>query len=155
MSYFSEKVKHAYNCYKAGLPRKKVYGVVEKGDKFLVIRCRRDSNYKYCLAGGGIEEGEDSKEAIVRECSEELNAVVEYVKTLGFIHDKSKWKMGDEEFWVDDEMEIVYTKFVRFGENKTLGVEGEFTSQDIVTEISKDEMLKTVAEFVKYGVKLQ
>ena len=66
-----------------------------------------------------------------------------------------KWKMGDEEFWVDDEMEIVYTKFVRFGENTTLDVEGEFTSQDIVTEISKDEMLKTVAEFVKYGVKLQ
>jgi len=153
MDYFKEKELHAYNCYKAGVPRKKVYAVVEKDDKFVVLHKER-SKYKYSLAGGGIEDGEDIETAIKREALEELNMQVEVVKTLGVIKDKSKWNYEGFDFLVDDEKTILYTKYVAEGNNTTFGVTGEFGSQDGVFEISKEEMLSTVAEFVKYGLKL-
>ena len=153
MSYFKEKCKHAYKCYKRGLPRRKVYAAVEKEDKFLVLKGRRDSRFKYCLPGGGIEKKEDVVTAIKRECLEELNAKVEFEKTLGKIHDKSKWEYKGKEFYVDDEMEIVHVKFVEYGDNFRFGIAGEFDSQDVIAEISKEEMIESVAEFVKYGIK--
>lgn len=154
MSYYSEKCKHAYNCYKEGLPRKKVYAVVEKYDKFVVLKNDVRSNYKYSIPGGGIEKNEDFQTAIKRECLEELNMNVEFIKTLGVIYDKSKWEYKGKDFLVDDEMTIVYVKFDSYGNNNSLGIDGEFNSQDIVREISKEEMIKNVAEFVKYGIKL-
>lgn len=153
MDYFKEKELHAYNCYKAGVPRKKVYAVVEKDDKFMVLRKKR-IKYKYCLAGGGIEAGEDIETAIKREALEELNAKVEFIKILGVIKDKSKWSYEGFEFWVDDEKTIVYTKFKEYGNNTLFGVEGEFDAEDGVVEITKEEMLNTVAEFTKYGLVL-
>ena len=151
MSYFSQKVLHAYNCYINGKPRQKVYGVIEKGNKFVVLRGKSEN--KYMLSGGGIEEGEDLKTAIEREALEELNMVVEFIKELGSFTCKSKWKYNGQEFWVDDHIQVVYTKFIKYGSNNFLGIEGEFESQDIVAEISKEEMLNNVYEFVEGGIK--
>lgn len=153
MDYFKEKEKHAYECYKAGVARKKVYAVVEKGDKFVVLRKKR-SKYKYSLAGGGIEDGEDIITAVKREILEELNIEAEFVRTIGIIHDKSQWNYEGFDFWVDDDMTIVYTKFVKYGDYDKFGVDGEFNTQDGVEEITKEEMLNTVAQFTKYGLKL-
>lgn len=154
MDYFTQKAKHAYECYISGKARQKVYGVVEKGDKFVVLKGRPNDKYKYSLSGGGIEDDEDFKIAIEREVLEEMNMKVEFVKKLGFFQTKSKWKYNDEEFWVNDDIYIVYTKFIAYGTNKTLGIEGEFEIQDVVVEVTKDEMIDNVVEFVKFGIKL-
>ena len=58
-----------------------MYGVVEKGDKFVVLKGRPNDKYKYSLSGGGIEEDEDFKTAIEREVLEEMNIKVEFVNT--------------------------------------------------------------------------
>ncbi len=154
MGYFSQKTKHAFDCYSAGVPRKKVYAVVEKGDSFVVLKTRKGDKYKYALAGGTIEIGEDVQTAAKREILEELNIEAEFVKTLAVIRDKSQWTHEGFTFWVEDEMEIVYTKYVKDGSNTSYGIEGEFETQDIVCIVSKEDMLNGVAEFVHYGVKL-
>lgn len=154
MSYFSKKVKHAYKCFKKGQPRKKVYGVVEKGDKFVVIKNKEGDKYKYAISGGGIEKKEDAKTAIIREILEELNIKAEYIRTLGHFQTKSKWNYKGKEFWVNDDIEVVYTKFIEYGKNKSYGIKGEFKNQDVVAEITRQEMEDTVAEFVEYGIEL-
>lgn len=153
-SYFEQKSKHAYTCYKKGIPRKKVYAVVEKGDKFVVLKSRAGDIYKFSLSGGGIEKGEDSITAIKREILEELNIEAEFVRRLGKIAEKSKWNYKGKEFWVDDDIEIVYTKFIKFGNNNQFGIDGEFATQDVVVEVTKEEMFANVYEFVKAGIKL-
>lgn len=155
MDYFSAKAKHAYECFKSGKSRKKVYCVVEHGDKFFVLKTNPDARYKYMLAGGSIEDGEDVVNAGLREVLEEMNLVVEFVKSLGHIATQSTWTYGDETFKVNDDMEILYTRFVEFGDNKQLGLDGEFDSQDIVAKVSKEDMLNNVAQFAKYGLKLK
>lgn len=154
-SLFEQKVKHAYECYLNGIPRRKVYAVIEKGDKFIVGKFSKPRNYKYFLAGGGIEEGEDVITACIRECSEELNVNVEFVNTLDVIRDKSTWNYNGFEFEADDEMNIVYTKFVSYAENNQFGIDGEFDTQDVYAEITREEMLSSVAEFAHYGVELE
>lgn len=153
MSYFEEKKKHAYMCYKNGVPRKKVYAVVEKEDKYVVIKTSH-GKYKYMLAGGGIEEGENEASAIKRECIEELNMKVSFIKELGIIRDTSSWEYNGEKFVVEDLMHIVLVKYESYSNSTTMGVEGEFDKDDIVVEIDKKEMLENVAEFKKYGIKL-
>ena len=152
--YFEKKARHAYTCYKENKPRQKVYAVVEKEDKFVVLKGREGAKYKYNLSGGGVEKGEDIITAIKREVLEELNIECEFVKTLGVICDKSKWEYKGKSFWVDDRMEIVYVKFLKYAKNSSYGIKGEFESQDIIAEVTKQEMLDNVAEFAKYGVKL-
>ena len=153
MGFFQAKQKHAYMCYKKGVPREKVYAVVEKGDKYLVIQTSR-GDYKYMLAGGGVEKGEDMVTAIKRECLEELNVVVEYVRTLGTILDTSEWEYKGKKFTVQDKMDIVYTRYVSHVDGMSMGIEGEFDKEDSIVEIDRDEMLSHVAEFTKYGIKL-
>lgn len=140
-------------CYKKGEPRKKVYAVVEKDDKYVVIETSH-GNYRYMLPGGGIEDGEDIVTAIKRECVEEVNMVVEYVRELGTIEDESNWEYKGHHFVVKDSMHIVLVKYVAMADRDTMGLEGEFKEDDRVTLIDKDTMLESVAEFVKYGIKL-
>ena len=140
-------------CYKAGKPRYKVYAVVECGvDKYAVLNMTR-GKYKYALAGGTIEDGESVIDAIQREVLEEMNMETEYVRTIGHIVDTSDWTYKGKSFTVDDDMTIVLVKCICVVEGKMHGIDGEFDTQDIVSYVTKDEMLSNVAEFVKYGVK--
>lgn len=43
--------------------------VIQRGDRFLF--CKNDSHDCFYLVGGGIEPGESSEEAVLRECFEE------------------------------------------------------------------------------------
>ena len=155
MDYFLQKAKHAYQCYKKGTARQKVYAVVEKGDKYVVLKIKRKEQEEYCLAGGGIEKGEDVSTAIIREVAEELSMDVEYVRTLGSFMTKSKWTYKNKEFFVDDQINVVYTRFVNYSKDSSFGVKGEFSQEDSIAEIDQQTMLNTVVEFTKYGIKLQ
>ena len=154
MTYYEQKAKLAYELYQKGLPFQKVYAVVQKGNKFLVLTVP-DKRYKYSLSGGGIDEGEDVVTAIKRELLEEMNVHVEFVRELDTIHYVHTWRYQGKEFDVGYEAHIVLVKFLSYDEKRKMGLDGEFDGKNVeIAEISKDEMLKNVAEFVDFGVKL-
>lgn len=154
MSYYEQKAKLAYELYLKGLPFKKVYAAVQKGDKYVVLK-HETGKYKYSISGGGVDAGEDNITAIKREILEELNINIKIVKSLGVIKYFKTWHYDGKDFDVDYEAEIFLTEFVSYGDNANFGIEGEFDGKKIsICEISKEEMLSTVAEFVTFGIKL-
>ncbi len=157
MGYSEAKAKKMYELFLKGLPCKKVYAVVKKDDKFVVLKEAEGRKWKYQLAGGGVEEGENNEIAIKREIAEELNMLVNVVKSLGMICYSTNWIYDGKEFSVNYESEIMLTEFVGYSDNDKFGLEGEFSSSSVVgkCEISEEEMLKNVYEFVSAGIKLR
>lgn len=154
MNYQEQKAKRAFEHYQKNIPLKKVYGVVEKNGKFLCLKHDENTKYKYSIAGGSVEDGEDVIEATKREILEEMNVYVEFVRSLGHAHWKTSWVYEGKAFDVDNDVEVVLTRFVKNGKNKKLGLDGEFKADMLgVVEISKKEMLENVAEFVQFGIK--
>lgn len=153
MSYFEEKVKRYYKLFKKNQPILKTYAVVEKDGRFLVLSTPQGKD-KYCLAGGSVDKGETTQTAIVRELKEELNVNAQVVKSLGFIKYTSHWNYKGTEFDINNVAEIFYTKFVGHTNGTQVGLDGEFKPDVSVLEISKQEMIENVAEFTKFGIKL-
>ena len=153
MSYYQKKLKHEYSLFLKKQPLKKVYAAVSINGKFAVLTCNA-GNFKYCLSGGGVEKGETNQIAIVREIGEELNMNVEIVKSLGTIHYTADKEYKGKKFTSNYEAEIFLTKFISYGKNTKLGIDGEFDNSINVAIISKEEMLNNVAEFVKFDLTL-
>lgn len=61
----------------------RVNGIVIKDNKILTIKMK--NNISYCLPGGHVELGEDSKTAIIREMLEELDTNVTIQKELAVV----------------------------------------------------------------------
>lgn len=61
-------------------------GIVVDGDKIALLHKANMNEYK--LPGGGVEDGEDCKEAFIREVYEEAGCVVEDVVSLGTIEEE-------------------------------------------------------------------
>lgn len=152
--YNIPKEKHAYELYLANKPFVKVYSVVQKGDKFLVLKNDPEkARYKYSLAGGGVEANEDIPTATLREISEELNVNVKFVRELDVVHYFKTWHYQGKSFDVEYEAHIVLSQYLSDTNKHKVGLKGEFEYDVSVAEISKQEMLDTVAEFTKFGVK--
>lgn len=154
MGYYEQKAKYAYSLFLEGKPFKKVYAAVKKGDNFVVLQHEKGRD-KYSLSGGGVDPGEDNITAIKREILEELNINIKIIKTLGVIKYIRTWHYEGKEFDIEYEAEIFLTEFVSYGDNKNFGIDGEFSDKKIsIAEISKKELLKEVAEFKDFHLKL-
>lgn len=154
--YVNKKAKRMYELYLNNLPCKKVYAAVLKGDKFVVLKNEKSKNYKYEIAGGGVEDGETGEQAIKREILEELNMNVNVVKLLGTDSYKATWHYEDKQFDVNYKVEIYLTEFVSYANNNKFGLEGEFDGDNGITgimEVTKQEMLENVYEFKSGGIK--
>ena len=83
--YFYEKSKMYYEKYKANKLTKKVGSIVKDGDKYLTIL---RAGKRPMFAGGSVDEGETTREAIVREVLEETNATNTFTSNfcLSVIH---------------------------------------------------------------------
>ena len=66
--YFFEKSKWYYEKYKAGKFVKKVGAIIKDGNKYLTII--REGK-KPMFAGGSVDDGETTRQAVVREVFEE------------------------------------------------------------------------------------
>lgn len=65
-------------------PKRGVVGLASQSDTWLMIQ-RSDhviAPRKWCFPGGGVEDGESSAEAVVRELWEELSIHVEPIKPI-------------------------------------------------------------------------
>lgn len=65
-------------------PMRGVIGVLRREDRFLLIQRGNVDRapYQWCFPGGGIEEGESERDALVREMREELSVGVEPLERL-------------------------------------------------------------------------
>jgi (d)CTP diphosphatase len=65
-------------------PLRGVVAVIPRADRLLVIRRSQfvRAPGKYCFPGGGVDEGEDEQQALIRELQEELHVAVEPIRRL-------------------------------------------------------------------------
>lgn len=155
MGYYEEKAKKMYDLFKANKPCEKAYGIVKKGNKYVVIENAPNKTWKYQIAGGGIEEGETKEQAILREIAEELNINAKIVRELGTTSYKSNWKYLEHEFTIDNIAHVFLLEFIDYVDNQKLGQEGEFTNENVkgIKLITKKDACENVYEFAECKIK--
>lgn len=72
----------------------RVNGIIIKDNHILTVQM--NNNGFYCLPGGHVELGEDTKTAVVREIKEETNIETKVVKLLSIAENFFKRKNGKE-----------------------------------------------------------
>lgn len=120
--YFYQKSKMYYEKYKAGKLTKKVGSVIKKGDKYLTIL--REGK-KPVFAGGSVDDGETTRQAIVREILEETGAKVTKLKYIARDYYCVDWQFEGITF-PNKRVEYTYLCEVEDGEYCAQGLEGEF-----------------------------
>lgn len=121
-NYFYEKSKFYYEKYKAGKLTKKVGAIIKDGNKYLTII--RDGK-RAMFAGGSVDEGETTRQAIVREVFEEAGAKVTKLKYLKRDYYSVDWEFESIKF-PNKRVEYTYLCEVEKGNYSAQGLEGEF-----------------------------
>lgn len=120
--YFYQKSKMYYEKYKAGKLTKKVGSIVKKGNKYLtILRVGK----RPMFAGGSVDEGETTRQAIVREILEETGARVTKLKYLKRDYYSVDWEFEGITF-PNKRVEYTYLCEVEDGDYSAVGLEGEF-----------------------------
>lgn len=120
--YFYQKSKMYYEKYKAGKLTKKVGSIVKKGDKYLtILRVGK----RPMFAGGSVDEGETTRQAVVREVLEETGAKVSKLKYLARDYYSVDWEFEGITF-PNKRVEYTYLCEVEDGDYNAVGLEGEF-----------------------------
>jgi 8-oxo-dGTP diphosphatase len=96
------------------LQRVAAYALVLRGDQILLTRLasRISADEKWHLPGGGVDHGEDPRDAVVREIREEtgLEAEVGDTARIYSAHLPSMWRKGRR--WDYQALRIVYDAWV-------------------------------------------
>lgn len=137
-SYFYEKSKIYYEKYKAGKLTKKVGSIVKDGNKYLTIL--RDGK-RPMFAGGSVDDGETTKQAIVREVLEETSAKVTKLKFLARSYYSVDWEFEGIKF-PNKRVEYTYLCEVEKGKYNAQGLEGEFDSGTTIKWCTIQELEK-------------
>lgn len=140
-SYFYEKSKMYYENYKAKKLVKKVCSIIKDTDKYLVLV--KDKK-RITLIGGSVDNGETTRNAIVREVFEECCGKVVKMKYLTKNYYSVNWEFEGITF-PNKRVEYYYLCQIEKGNLSAKGLQGEF---------NKNTSLKwcTVAELEKLGL---
>ncbi len=120
--YFYEKSKMYYEKYKAEKLTKKVGSIVKDGDKYLTIL---RAGKRPMFAGGSVDKGETTRQAIVREVLEETGAKVTKLKYLAREYYSVDWEFEGITF-PNKRVEYTYLCEIEDGDYSTKGLGGEF-----------------------------
>ena len=147
---FYEKSKMYYENYKAKKLTKKVGSIVKDGDKYLTIL---RAGKRPMFPGGSVEEGETTRQAIVREVLEETGAKVTKLKYLEREYYTVDWEFEGITF-PNKRVEYTYLCEVEKGDYKAIGLEGEFDKGTTVKwctakELEDLKLYKVDLELVK------
>ena len=120
--YFYEKSKMYYEKYKARKLVKKVGSIIKNGDKYLTII--REGK-RPMFAGGSVDEGETTRQAIVREVFEETGAKVSKLKYLKKDYYSVEWEFEGIKF---PNKRVSYTYLCKIEDSNlsAKGLDGEF-----------------------------
>ena len=134
--YFYEKSKMYYEKYKAGKLTKKVGSVVKDGNKYLTIL---RPGKRPMFAGGSVDEGETTRQAIVREVLEETGAIVTKLKYIAREYYSVDWEFEGETF-PNKRVEYTYLCEVEKGNYSAQGLRGEFDKDTTVKWCTSKEL---------------
>lgn len=140
------KIEMSYKLTKNRKFFKKARAIVIKDKKILLIRVDYKSGHvHYLLPGGGVDDGETIKQAIIRETLEEYNAVATPIKYMGKQYYNVDLERDGEKF-VSHRVEYYYLcKFEKFIDNMPMGIGNEFINPEKTytkVELSLNEILK-------------
>ena len=127
-SYFYEKSKMYYEKYKAKKLTKKVGSIVKDGNKYLTLI---NADKRPIFPGGSVDEGETTREAIVREIWEETGAKVTKLKFLKRDYYSVDWEFEGITF-PNKRVEYTYLCEVEKGDYGAFGLEGEFDNDTTI-----------------------
>lgn len=149
-NYFYEKSKFYYEKYKAGKLTKKVGAIIKDGDKYLTLI--KDGK-KAMFAGGSVDDGETTRQAVVREVFEETGAKVTRLKYLHKEYYSVDWEFEGVVF-PNKRVAYTYLCQIEKGNLNANGLEGEFDNNMslkwcTVKELEDLKLYKTDLELVK------
>lgn len=131
--YNKEKLEFALNLSKQNKFFRKARAIIVKDNKLLVLH--KLNNHSLQLPGGGINDNENAKSATIREVKEETNAIVKISHYLGKYYYTAKLDFNDQTFF-SKRVEFIYVcDFVKFCEDRPLGIDGEFLNNVELLEI--------------------
>jgi len=121
-SYFYEKSKFYYEKFKAGKLTKKVGAIIKNKNKYLALI--KDGK-KAMFIGGSVDDGETTRQAVVREVLEECGAKVAKIKYLHREYYSVDWEFNGIKF-PNKRVSYTYLCEIEKGNLKALGLNGEF-----------------------------
>ena len=148
--YFYQKSKMYYERYKAKKLTKKVGSIVKDGNKYLTIL---RAGKRPMFAGGSVDEGETTRQAIVREVLEETGAKITKLKYIAREYYTVNWEFEGVTF-PNKRVEYTYLCEVEDGDFKAQGLEGEFDEGTTIKwctskELEELNLYKVDLELVK------
>ena len=134
--YFYEKSKMYYEKYKAGKLTKKVSSIIKDGNKYLTIV--REGK-RAMFAGGSVDEGETTRQAIVREVFEECGAKVTKLKYIKKDYYSVDWEFEGVKF-PNRRVSYTYLCEIEKGNLRAVGLEGEFDKNTTLKWCTVEEL---------------
>lgn len=158
-AYKRQKLEYAYSLFQKKKFFKKARAIVVENGKVLLIEVnylngaaddlarndnRKGYNKHYLLPGGGVDEGETIKQAVVREALEEYGVNVEPVKYFGKSFYTVPMNIDGTDF-KSNRVEYFYLcKVLSDDKSAGFGLEGEFSAKNKTykkVKLSLDEIL--------------
>ena len=149
--YFYEKSKFYYEKYKAGKLTRKVGAIIKDGDKYLTLI--KNGN-KAMFSGGSVDDGETTRQAVVREVLEETGAKVIKLKFLHREYYSVDWEFEGITF-PNKRVSYTYLCEVEEGDFEAKGLKGEFDNKNMslkwctIKELEDLKLYKVDLELVK------
>ncbi len=148
--YFYQKSKFYYEKYKTGKLTRKVGAIIKDGDKYLTLI--KNGN-KAMFSGGSVDDGETTRQAVVREVLEETGAKVVKLKYLHREYYSVDWNFEGITF-PNKRVSYTYLCEIEKGNFDAKGLDGEF--DDNITlkwctskELEELKLYKVGLELVK------
>ena len=145
--YFYKKSKMYYDNYIAGKLTKKVGSIVKDGNKYLTIL---RTGKRPMFAGGSVDDGETTRQAIAREVLEETGAKVTKLKYIAKEYYSVDCQFEGKTF-PNKRVEYTYLCEVEKGNYSAMGLEGEFDKDTTVKWCT----LKELEELGMWGPTLE
>ena len=138
--YLQEKAKLSYKKYKNNEYFEKARAIVAKEGKVLLIKDL--SNGNITVPGGGVDDGETIKQAVIREAKEETGMDVEPVCVVSEATYEVPMKYKNKEF-ISKRRETYYLCSVITESTEQHGLEGEYAGKTEIYFAEIDELSKT------------
>lgn len=130
--YKLEKSRISYELFKNHKYFKKARAIVLKNNKLLALKVtyKNTGIVHYLFPGGSVDDGETTKQAVIRETLEEFNVVVKVDKYLGKLYYANEMEYKGETF-KSNRIDYYYIcKYLKQGNETKFGVDGEFDRPD-------------------------